>query len=726
MKNDDDAPFRPILRKGTKKPTPRRQAAKWVPSKSIPDNASAPPLRHYKHGQPSLVHEYRAADGRLLGYVCRFDVGQTGKLFCPLTWCQNSATGESEWRWKAWETPRPLFSLDRLASNPDAPVVICEGEKAAEAANKLLPDHVAITSPNGSQSAKKADWSPLVGRDIIVWPDNDKPGQSYARDVVSATGGVGVASLRVIEPPQDKPDGWDAADALAEEWTTRQVLDLIDQSCSPSHDPIGSQKKTAPTTHSPSESETQERKKTDSGGRRGKRLRNSLLELVEDCEFWHDQDRRAFATVMIADHFENMRLSSQEFGIWYSGRCHKHLKEPVGEQALRDVMHVLKARAIYEGPCYQTFLRIGGTNGKIYLDLGRPEWDVIVVDEQGWQLTKNCPIKAIRTPHMQTLPIPEGGELLEAKMRPLLNVGSERDFRMIVAWLICAFRDVGEYPILSINGEQGSAKSTIARMVRMLIDPDKATNRAAPQNERDLVVAAQNSHVISLDNLSGLSSWLSDALCRISTGGGFSARALRTDMDEVVVHLENPVILNGIPENAGRPDLTDRSYMISLPAISDDARRTSSELWAEFENARPHILGSVLDAVSTAMRNLPNVKLSKKPRMANAAEWVTAAEEGLGWKPGTHIADLEANRRNAIETSLESEPVAIAIMELHLPWSGTPTRLHEKITGMVPGIPKTVNGLGSALARIKPVLAEVGITIDRKRGKERSVTIRKV
>ena len=92
-----------------------------------------------------------------------------------------------------------------------------------------------------------------------------------------------------------------------------------------------------------------------------------------------------------------------------------------------------------------------------------------------------------------------------------------------------------------------------------------------------------------------------------------------------------------------------------------------------------------------------------------------------GWEPGTHITDLEENRRKAFATSLENEPVAIGIMDLALPWKGTPTCLHEKLSGTVPGIPKTVSSLGSALTRIKPVLAEVGIAIEKREGREGKV-----
>ena len=112
--------------------------------------------------------------------------------------------------------------------------------------------------------------------------------------------------------------------------------------------------------------------------------------------------------------------------------------------------------------------------------------------------------------------------------------------------------------------------------------------------------------------------------------------------------------------------------------------------------------------------------------MANAAEWVTAAENGLGWEPGTHIADLDANRRNAIEASVENEPVVMGILELDFPWTGTASRLRAKLSGCVPGFPKTANSLGNAMVRITPIMAEMGVKIERRRSRERSVTISRI
>lgn len=197
----------------------------WRPIMPIPADAPPPPQRHPKHGAPSLSWAYPNAAGELLGYVCRFDPPGRRKEFSPLTYCQN-ASGARAWRSKAWPVPRPLYGLDRLAQRPAAPVIVCEGEKAADAAAELLPDHVAITSPNGAQSAHKADWGALAGRDVTLWADNDDEGRGYAAAVARALCGI-AAAVKVASTPAGACEGWDAADALAEGWDQARAVALI-------------------------------------------------------------------------------------------------------------------------------------------------------------------------------------------------------------------------------------------------------------------------------------------------------------------------------------------------------------------------------------------------------------------------------------------------------------------------------------------------------------------
>jgi len=109
---------------------------------------------------------------------------------------------------------------------------------------------------------------------------------------------------------------------------------------------------------------------------------------------------------------------------------------------------------------------------------------------------------------------------------PFLNLKSDNDFVLVVAWLVAPLRNSGPYPVLALSGEQGSAKSTLTAILRELLDPNTAPLRALPREDRDLFIAATNGHVLAFDNVSGLPAWLSDTLCRLATGGGFAVRQL--------------------------------------------------------------------------------------------------------------------------------------------------------------------------------------------------------
>ena len=228
------------------------------------------------------------------------------------------------------------------------------------------------------------------------------------------------------------------------------------------------------------------------------------------------------------------------------------------------------------------------------------------------------------------LPLPEpvsGGSIDE--LRGFLNIAEDAPFILIVAWMIGALRPDRSTPHLSLAGEHGSAKTTASRMLRLTIDPNIAPLRCEPRDERDLMIAANNSRILGYDNLSYLPPWLSDALCRLSTGGGFGTRTLYENDEETIFDALRPVVMNGIEEIGTRSDLLDRTIRVVLPAISEDRRRTETELWRAFRQAQPRILGALLDAVSCALRNIESVKLTSIPRMADFAEWVVAAEPAL-------------------------------------------------------------------------------------------------
>jgi hypothetical protein len=171
---------------------------------------------------PDWQWPYLDVEGRLLGVAVRWDRpdGKKDFRFCTF---RRTGPDRTSWMLKHLPAPRPPYRLDRLAANIDAPVVVCEGEKAADAAGRVFPEGIATTSVGGAMAAGKTDWSRLAGRPVLIWPDNDDAGAQYAKDVVTALHGLGceisiidaVELCKRLKVDGEKAKGFDAADAVA-------------------------------------------------------------------------------------------------------------------------------------------------------------------------------------------------------------------------------------------------------------------------------------------------------------------------------------------------------------------------------------------------------------------------------------------------------------------------------------------------------------------------------
>ncbi|UQA57478.1 DNA polymerase [Polyangium aurulentum] len=483
-------------------------------------------------------------------------------------------------------------------------------------------------------------------------------------------------------------------------------------------DELANQENKEGTTHLPqgADADTKKNKNKDSP-------QTQLVALAAGVELFRSPDGRAFATIEENGHRETYAVRGPQFSMWLRRRFFQQSQSVPGGQSMHEALSLLEARAQFEGHEEPVHVRIAEKNGAVYIDLGDPEWRAAEITPSGWQVVANPPVKFRRPRGMQQLPQPvPGGNVRE--LRRYVNVASDQDFALLVAWLVGAMRPSGPYPIAILQGEQASAKSTTARVLRKLIDPSTAPVRRAPRDERDLMIAAQNGWVLAYDNLSGLPVWLSDALCCIATGAGQSTRKLRTDDDEVLFSASRPLIMNGIDAVAVRADLADRSMVLTLPPIPEDKRQDEGTFWGSFAEAAPRIHGALLDGVSTALRNIGSVKLPSRPRMADFALWATAAETAFGWAPGTFMAAYAANRAQAIDTSLEADVVATALRTLLAAcpggtWEGSATELHGVLRGLAPDHvvrtrdwPQAANALTNRLRRAAPALRAVGITYE--------------
>jgi hypothetical protein len=444
-----------------------------------------------------------------------------------------------------------------------------------------------------------------------------------------------------------------------------------------------------------------------------------LITLSSGAALFHSPDGEAFADITIEDRRETHRVRGQGFRQWLRHQYFKKTKGGVNSDAMQVAVETIAAKAVFEGPEHEVHVRIAEHAGDIYIDIGDASWRVVKVAKTGWEVVAKPAVRFQRSPGTRALPIPQRGGSIEL-LRPFCNVATDDDFVLLVAFALSVLRPNSNYAILVVTGEQGSCKSSTVRFVASLTDPRVPEQRSLPRDEDDLITAAKGAHLLPFDNVSGLKDWLSDAFCRLATGGGTGKRKLYTDHDEVLFAGRRPICLNGIEDVVSRADLIDRCELLTHEPIPEKKRRDEKELEKAFQAAAPKIMGALLDGLVAGLRNLSSVTISDKPRMADFALWAEACTRAY-WKEGTFLEAYRANLAASVDLVLESSPVGEAVrlfMAKRIGWEGTASELLPLLTAMVgervskeKDWPKYANVLSGKLRRAAPALRKTGIHI---------------
>ncbi len=478
--------------------------------------------------------------------------------------------------------------------------------------------------------------------------------------------------------------------------------------------------------------------------RRGSNQAETLVQFAADAELFHTPDRTAYADIYVDGHRETWEISSQGFSDWLDHRYFQEMDGVPSPEVRKSAIRHLEGRARFKAPEREVHLRVAAHDGLMYVDLADPAWRAIEMGPSRWKVVENPPVRFRRPSGMLALPEPEPGAGIE-ELLPFLNV-SRSDAVLVAHWLINSLLPCRSYPILVLQGESGTAKTGTSRLLQDLSDPQVLPPGALPSNEHELWISAVNGHVLAFDNVSNLPDWMSDALCRLATGGGCAARRLYSDREQELFKAVRPVILTGIGHSVTRQDLADRCIFITLEHIPDERRLPEEDLCAMFEERRPRILGALLDAVGEGLRNLSKVQPKGLPRMADFARMAIACETAL-WSRGTFEKAYSDNREETVDAGIDADPVAAAVRALvarlrtrrtarttnsqdpiGTVWAGTASELFRELEPVKDeighrgaGWPKSAPALSDRLTRANPFLRKRGIEILRDRvGHERT------
>jgi 5S rRNA maturation endonuclease (ribonuclease M5) len=689
-----------------------------LPNETSSMNGHSKGARSASSGRGRLAASYHVKDasGCLVAVHERWE-GSSGKRFL---W--RHPNGGYSRKGEIRPASLPLYGSEAAANWPeDSAIILVEGEKPADALRSVGLRRAlgTVTGANGTHEAEALEI--LAGRRVILWPDNDAPGRTHMHRHAERLQGIASAvHWYEWEAALEKDDAADHPAVMSGDRTGLEEL-ANELKAAPAYKPDDevSVGLSGPSSEgsSPREDESDERKPTQS---------ELLVRCAAGVELFHTPVGDAYATLSVGDHRETHPIKSKGFRRWLVRGYFESHDRPPGVQAMQDALGLLEARAQFDGVERDVHVRVAEHDGAIYVDLANERWEAVEITAEGWRVVSDSPVRFRRPRGLLPLPTPaRGGSVGE--LRRFVNVADETSWRLMVAWVVQALRPGYPYPLLILQGEQGSAKSTAERLLAALVDPSVAPLRTTPRNEHDLYIAAENGHVVAFDNISDLKPWLSDALCRLSTGGGFGTRTLYENREQELFEGMRPVILNGITEVAARADLLDRALIVTLPHIREEHRKVEAKLWRDFERARPTILGALFDAISGALAAITSLRLEGLPRMADFALWATAAEGALGWDEGTFMAAYVGNREEATETALEADPVAGAVREFMRErdeWRGTAGELWKVLNELVdegirhtrawPGAP---NALSSRLKRLAPALRGIGIEYGEDRDK---------
>jgi hypothetical protein len=468
--------------------------------------------------------------------------------------------------------------------------------------------------------------------------------------------------------------------------------------------------------------------------------RQKAVEIVDlilensEIKLFLDERGEAYMAVQ-GDGSKIVKLDSQAFEDWVQHETYKKSKKVYGTDTVTTAAKILTQEARSLNMIQSLAVRVSSdVAGTYWYDLGAK---AVKISANGYEVVDSPPITFRRFKSQRGQVEPETGGML-SDFLALTNLASQDDKVLLQVFLVSCFLGGFPHPILLLHGPHGSAKSTLFRYLKELIDPSAVQTLPPVKDCTQLIQIVSHHWASFFDNLSHLNVELSDAICRICTGGGFSKRKLYTDDDDVTYNLQHVIGINGINNVASKPDLLDRSLIIELTRIQPGDRKSEKELDERFRNLKPKLLGACFEAASKALAVKPTIVLPDLHRMADFTVWGYAIAEALGIGGKMFLAAYERNIGKQHDQALDSSAIGRPIVKLVREESsqiveGTPTEILKQLNdaavdagidvGRIKGWPKTASWLTRQLKELMPTLEAAGIQLAESKGVERKITL---
>jgi hypothetical protein len=442
----------------------------------------------------------------------------------------------------------------------------------------------------------------------------------------------------------------------------------------------------------------------------------------ENIILFHDQLGDEYISLDVDGHQEIWACRSKAIKKWLSREIYKTCKKMPSSEIIKNITSLLAGIACFDGQKFELQNRITWHDNELWYDLTNESWQAIRITGDSWELVDKPPIIFKRYPHNkpQITPSVNGNANLFLNY---VNITNAEHRLLLMVFLISCFIPGFPHVMSVIFGPQGSSKSTLAKIIRRIIDPSLIDVASFPHSQRELVQALAHHYFLFFDNVSYISEEQSDTLCKAVTGGGHVKRELYENDEDIIYNFMRCLGLNGINLVTTRPDLLERSLLIELERIEPENRKTEKEIYENFEKDLPAILGGVFDVLVKVLKIQPTIKLNSHYRMADWALWGCAIAEALGHTKEEFLNAYQNNTVRQTEMLLNDNVVATAIMGFmngKKEWESTPTELFRKLSnhavfGNIDTTekywPKGANSLSRKLNELSSPLKEMNIFV---------------